>query len=63
MKLDISSSTVSDFYRKFIMSQSTHSSKDKLIETFENYNILKYSHKSTPTSNTELPYFTNNTSL
>ena len=45
------------------MSQSTHSSKDKLIETFENYNILKYSHKSTPTSNTELPYFTNNTSL
>ena len=45
------------------MSQSTHSSKDKLIETFEHYNILKYSHKSTPTSNTELPYFTNNTSL
>ncbi len=42
-----SNPNVSDLYRRLIMAEGTRHSKERLIDSFENSNILRYSLKAT----------------
>jgi cell division cycle 20-like protein 1 (cofactor of APC complex) len=54
--------TVSDLFKKYIMSDSQKINKDKNISTFKNNNILKYSMKNI-SGTSEPPLLTKNSSI